>query len=91
VVFQQGFEHVSSEVFLQWLDGGQDGARVLESLRVTELSSGLWSIGEPLVISRKRCAIRLSATHTYSSEAARFVLQPAGPGKYAIRRVGFSP
>ena len=87
VVFSQGFEHVSSEVYLQWLEWNQDGPRLLESVLVAELSSGLWSIGEPVVISRKNCSMQLPATHTYSSEAAHFVLQPAGRGKYSIRRV----
>jgi hypothetical protein len=88
VVFNQGFEHVSSEVYLQWLEWNQDGSRLLESVLVTELSSGLWSVGEPVVISQKNCSMQLAATHTYSSKAARFVLQPAGRGRYSIRRVG---
>jgi hypothetical protein len=88
VVFNQGFEHVSSEVYLQWLEWNQDGPRLLESMLVPELSSGLWSVGEPVVISHKTCSMQLAATHTYSSKAARFVLQPAGRGKYSIRRVG---
>ena len=87
VVFSQGFEHVSSEVYIQWLEWNQDGPRLLESVLVAELSSGLWSVGEPVVVSRKRCSIQLAAIHTYSSESARFVLQPAGRGKYSIRKV----
>ena len=86
MVFSQGFEHVSSEVYLQWLEWNQDGPRLLKSVLVAELSSGFWSVGAPVVISRKTCSIRLAATHTYSSEAALFVLQPAGRGKYSIRR-----
>ena len=87
VVFSRGFEHVSSEVYLQWLEWDQDGPRLVESVLVRELSSGFWSVGEPVVVSRKNCAMRFVATHTYSSEAARFVLQPAGRGRYSIRRV----
>jgi hypothetical protein len=78
---------VSSEVYLQWLESDQDGPRVLKSVRVGELSSGFWSVGEPVLLSRKTCAVQLTANHTYSSESARFVLRPAGLGKYAIRRV----
>ena len=88
VIFNQGFEHVSSEVYLQWLEWNQDGPRLVESVLITELSSGFWSVGAPTVISRKNCSMQLAATHTYSFEAARFVLQPAGRGKYSIRRVG---
>ena len=87
VIFSQGFEHVSSEVYIQWLEWNQDGPRLLESVLVAELSSGLWSVGEPMVVSRKRCSMQLAATHTYRSESARFVLQPAGRGKYSIRKV----
>lgn len=87
VVFSQGFEHTSSEVYLQWLEWNQDGPRLLKSVLVAELSSGLWSVGETVVISRKNCSMQLAATHTYSSEAARFVLQPTGLGKYLMRKV----
>jgi hypothetical protein len=88
VVFSQGFEHVSSEVYVQWIEWNQEGPRLLESVLVKELSSGFWSVGEPVVTSRKSCSMRLGATHTYSSEAARFVLRPAGRGKYSVRRIG---
>lgn len=88
VVFSQGFEHVSSELYLQWLEWSQDGPRLLDSVRVEELSSGFWVINEPVVVSRRNCSMQLAATHTYSSETARFVLQPAGRGKYSIRKVG---
>ena len=83
----KGFEHVSSEVYLQWLEWNQDGPRLLDSVRVEELSSGFWAISEPVVISRRNCSMQLAATHTYSSETARFVLQPAGRGKYSIRKI----
>ena len=88
VVFRQGFEHVSSEVYAQWIESNQEGARLLESVLVKELSSGFWSVGEPVVTSRNNCSMQLAASHTYSSEAARFVLQPAGRGKYSVRRIG---
>jgi len=87
VIFNQGFEHVSSEVYLQWLEWNQEGPRLLKSVLVTELSSGLWSVGEPAVTSRENCSMVLAATHTYSLEPARFILRPSGPGKYSLRRV----
>ncbi len=87
VVFSQGFEHVSSEVYLQWLEWTQDGPRLMKSVLVAELSSGFWVIGQPLVLSREDCSMQLSATHTYSSEAARFVLRPGSLGKYSLQRV----
>ena len=88
VVFSQGFEHVSSEVYVQWIEWNQEGPRLLESVLVKELSSGFWSVGGPVVASRKNCSMQLEASQTYGSEAARFVLRPAGRGKYSIRRMG---
>jgi hypothetical protein len=88
VVFSQGFEHVSSEVYVQWIEWNQEGPRLLDSVLVNELSSGFWSVGEPVVTSRKNCSMQLQASHAYGSEAARFVLRPAGRGKYSVRRIG---
>ncbi len=86
LVFQQGFEHVASAVYLQWLEWSEEGPRVVASVRVAELSTGVWSVAEPVMRSRKVCSIRLTASHTYASETARFDLRPAGRGRYAIRQ-----
>ncbi len=85
VVFTQGFEHVSSEVYLQWLAWGEDGPHMLKSTPVAELSSGMWSVGSSSVIPGKRCSIQLNATHTYSGETERFVVRPVSLGQYSIR------
>jgi hypothetical protein len=87
LIFHRGFEHVSSEVYVQWLEWNQDGFHVMASVLVKELSSGMWSVGEPVVLSRKTCSVQLAASHTYSLEAARFVLRPSGRGRYVIREV----
>ena len=87
LVFRRGFEHVSSEVYLQWLEWNEDGPRVIASARVAELSSGMWSVGEPVLVSRRSCSLRLAASNPFSSETARFVLRPAGRGKYVIREL----
>ena len=79
---------MSSEVYVQWLESIQEGPRLLESVLVKELSTGYWSVGEPVVTSRTNCSMQLAVSHTYSSEVTRFVLQPAGRGKYSVRRIG---
>src|SRR5947208_6198917 len=84
VVVNQGFEHVSSEVYVQWIEWNEDGPRLLESVLVKELSSGFWSVGKPVMTSRKNCSMQLEAAHTYTSEDARFVLRAAGRGKYSL-------
>ncbi len=71
VVFTRGFEHVSSEVYLQWLEWAEDGPHVLKSAPVAEVSSGMWSVGSSSVIPGKGCSIQLNATHTYSAESER--------------------
>lgn len=85
VVFTQGFEHVSSMVYLQWLAWDEDGPRMLKNTPVAELSSGMWSVGSLSVIPGKGCSIQLDATHTYSAESERFVVRPVSLGHYSIR------
>ena len=87
IVFAQGFEHVSSAVYLQWLEWNEDGPRVIESTLVAKLSSGLWSVGTATAATDDRCSMQLDATHTYNLEAAHFILQPGGVGRYSIREV----
>lgn len=86
VVFSQGFEHVSSLVYLQWLEWNQEGPRLLHSTQIEEVSSGLWSSGAPEVISTESCSMRLRASHTYSSETLRLVLRPSGVGLYSVEQ-----
>ena len=86
VVVTQGFEHVSSAVYLQWLRVGERGARLWRSVPVPELSGGFWSVAEAEVVSREPCTLQLLATHTYSLAAARFVLQPSANGSYRLRQ-----
>ena len=86
VVFSQGFEHVSSVVYLQWLEWGEDGPQLIKSVPVTELSTGMWSIGSSSVMPAKACSIQLNASHTYSAESARFFIRPLSLGHYSFRR-----
>lgn len=85
IVFTQGFEHLSSVVYLQWLEWNQDGPKLLMSERIVELSSGFWSAGAPSV-NTQDCSFLFPVQHSYSNEASRFELQPADLGKYAIRQ-----
>ena len=87
IVFNRGFEHVSSDVHLQWLEPSEDGPRLLKSVRVTELSSGSWSVDQPSIASKESCSMKIDATHTYGSQAARFVLRPTALGKYSVERI----
>lgn len=86
VVFSQGFEHVSSLVYLQWLEWNQEGPRLLHSTQIEEVSSGLWSSEAPEVISTETCSMQLRASHTYSSETLRLVLRPSGVGLYSVEK-----
>lgn len=84
-VFSRGFEHVSSEVHLQWIAWAEDGPRVIASVPVSELSTGTWSVAPPRPVPGKSCAWRIDATHTYTQAPARVVLRPVRPGQYAIQ------
>ena len=87
LVFDKGLEHVSSEVFLQWLAETEDGSRVLRNIPVAELSTGFWSVGVPMFRAGRRATFELGATNPYSLENTRFVLRPQLAGKYTISQV----
>ena len=85
VVFSSGLEHVSSQVYLQWLEEGR-ASRVVRSIRVGELSSGSWSVGEPVFSQAAGGGtIELEATNPYTLESSRFALKPGEVGAYSIQ------
>jgi len=84
LIFNRGYEHVSSQVVLQWVTHSREGARVFRSVLITELSAGTWSVGISAPFFGKSPTIQLQATHTYNLKKARFALTPGSPGQYAL-------
>ena len=86
VIADEGFEHVHSRLWIEWLTIGERGtprrtARVL----VKELSNGMAVLrlddrGETFQGSR----IRLRSTHTYSQDTTDITIETGKPGHYRI-------
>ena len=85
LIFNGGYEHVSSQVYLQWLTHSPEGAHVVRSVLIAELSSGAWSVGIAAPFFGKPPTIRLHASRTYESKNARFSLKPGALGEYVLR------
>lgn len=89
VVVNGGYEHVTSRVFVHWLDVDREkGARVVESRPVGEINDpGTWSVGQPVISHRGEVTIvRLSATNPYDGRETEFVLSVKGPGALGVER-----
>ncbi len=87
VVVNQGWEHVSSKVYIQWLQEDTKGSKITikESLLITNVSGGNWSIGQPhLEISKSGTKCILSGTNPYTLEESKWVVQLAEVGKYLL-------
>ncbi|RQO47746.1 hypothetical protein DBV14_20040 [Variovorax sp. KBW07] len=86
VIVHQGFEHVHSRLWIEWLAVGERGApRRVARVLVKELSNGMNVIdtggrGETFQDGR----IRLRATHTYSHERSDITIETGKPGQYKL-------
>jgi hypothetical protein len=90
VVLTGGREHVSSLVYLQWIENDQarQELRVRQTTRIREIAEGFWSVGSPVfTYANKSCEIKLEATHTYSNESVWFVVTPGADGTYRFRKI----
>ncbi|MGJ7529336.1 hypothetical protein [Variovorax sp. GB1P17] len=86
VIVHQGFEHVHSRLWIEWLAVGERGApRRVARVLVKELSNGMNVID---VGNRRETfqggRIRLRATHTYSHESSDITIETGKPGQYKL-------
>ena len=87
VVVNQGWEHVSSKVYIQWIQEDTKNPKntIKESLLITSVSGVNWSIGQPhLEISKSGTKCTLFGTNPYTLEESKWVVQLAGLGKYLL-------
>lgn len=89
ILESEGFEHVSSRLWLEWLveQSREDPAMVVARTLVTELSQGFLSLGlenaeEELLSSR----LRVSGANPYSLDEQAFEIELGGPGVYRVVR-----
>ena len=83
VVRNQGWEHVSSRLTVEWLAANQDSrsVTVLRSQSPAEISEGRWSLGAPQLIRQSaRWMLLIEGTNPYTlaTRRWRFALGPPG-------------
>lgn len=86
VIVHQGFEHVHSRLWLEWLASGERGpARRVARVLVKELSGGMQVLA---VDERARTfegpRVRLRSTHSYSHETTDIAIEAGAPGRYQL-------
>jgi hypothetical protein len=86
VIADEGFTHVHSRLWIEWLAVGERGApRRVARVLVKELSNGMNVID---VGNRRETfqdgRIRLRATHTYSHESSDITIETGKPGEYKL-------
>jgi hypothetical protein len=86
VIVDEGFEHVHSTLWLEWLAPVQDGPPALVArVRVKELSDGFWSLRiDDADRTFKQGRIVLRATHAYSLESRTIQIEAGRPGLYRV-------
>jgi hypothetical protein len=86
VIADEGFAHVHSRLWIEWLIVRERGApRLAARVLVKELSNGL----AVLAVGERRTAfqggqIRLQATNPYSLESRDVTIEAGKPGQYKI-------
>ena len=78
-IVDQGFEHVTSSVYLEWIRISMDGKEIIQSVPIIEINENFYSVSVKNVESDK---LILSLTHTYSHEKSEIEIITAEPGKY---------
>ena len=88
IVENQGFEHVSSRLWLEWVaepDDAQAANQVVTRVEVSEISRDFWSVHvEPAEPPFAQGILRVSATQTHSLEERVFTIDLGSVGEYRI-------
>ena len=88
IVENQGFEHVSSRLWLEWVaepDDTQAAHQVVGRVEVAEISRGSWSAHvEPAQPPFAQGVLRVAATQTHSLEQRVFTIELGSVGKYRV-------
>jgi hypothetical protein len=88
VVRTGGWEHVVSELYIQWLQEDPQVQRIVvrATQLVTSVTPGIYSLGRPdLTCTDTGCRVQISGTvSTSPSQQASWVLKLGAPGQYAV-------
>lgn len=85
IIVEQGYEHVSTSVYIQWLkyDEKENKKIMLSQVKVNEIE--MWSLS--LKKSNNQNSdnlITFSGTHTYTYEDGEIIIQISNIGKYKV-------
>lgn len=87
-IYQQGWEHVTSTAFLDWIREDPDQTRLIvqASTGISEINdAGVWSLWIPeMEFDDSAALVGISGTHTYSGETAFFSVKMTAPGNYSV-------
>ena len=85
VVTRSGFEHVTGEVYLEWIAETEEGPVRVEATSVTEVNeAGTFAVGIE-VVERDEVTVRL--TNAYTQESSLLRICPGSPGVYVAKAV----
>ena len=86
VVIAEGFEHVSTAGYLQWIWANEDSStiEVISTVPLKEIGRGFWSFGEGdfCYLPDGSVELLIPATHSYSLEKETFRFRLGAPGQY---------
>lgn len=96
IVLQQGWEHVTSSVYLEWIEERHTRElKLIQQSPVDEINqAGTWSIGAPVMLpSANGLVIRLPATHMDHSRNKTFnlIVPVSGIGNFEVRQEPGNP
>lgn len=78
VIINRGFEHVSSNVYLEWISSENETQKIVKSILVSEVSE-FYSVSINKIESKK---VLLYLVDSHSFEKSEFKIEPTGLGKY---------
>ena len=88
IVRSGGFEHIVSELFIQWLRDprdSRDSATVVRTVKLESLS-GFWALGQPTFVCAKVCHVEIDGTDSHTGEKGQWILSLGPPGQVTVRQ-----
>lgn len=88
IVTSKGFEHISNQLFIQWVvpGAGPRFSTIRAGVGIEEFNKGGWYVfGIPTCIDPSSCTgFELEVTHTYSGERKNIKLNFPAVGQYVL-------
>ena len=88
VVYTGGFEHVVSEIYLQWLTdptGDDDSQVIVRSTAIDSIAQGVWHLRAPVIRCRPACTATVVGYHMNGRDHRTWTITLGPPGQYSVR------